>query len=206
MSLWYVPLSLGVLMFLVGLPLIVWQVIKGVTTGVTEIEAFGIKVKSPYVSAAVLLAGAALVYVSVGRAYEDTAVKVGEAAVSVDGRSGPNTLDWHTPCPATVEVGGTISAVGRGTVTYQFLRKVGLNGQEEPSQIRSVDFTATGTIAVVDRVTVPVPEGQFYYTDTLRIISPSERRSEPVGFTVWCDPNAGTMPPGMPPPPSVSAP
>ena len=203
MSVWLLPLAVAGALLLVGLPLLVWQVIRAATAGSTEVEILGIKVKSPYVSIVLVIVGAGFVWFSAERLAEESRVQIVDAKVSVDGRFGPDVLYWHTPCPATVEVTGVISATGRGTVTYEFIRQIGIDGQETPTHTATLDFTEAGSRIVVDQVVVPFPVGTYYYSDVLHIVGPTERRSEPVGFTVWCDPDTEPAPPGMPPPPSV---
>ncbi len=206
MSVWLVPMGVGAVLLVAGLPLLVWQVLRAVTAGSTEVEILGIKVKSPYVSLILIIVGTGVIWFSAEKLAEENRLQVVDANVSVDGRFGANVLEWHTPCPATVEVTGVISATGRGTVTYEFIRQIGIDGQETPTQPSTVDFTEAGSVSVTDQVVVPFPEGRYYYSDVLHVVGPTERRSEAVGFTVWCDPFTQPAPPGMPPPPSVGPP
>ena len=206
MSVWLIPLAVAFVMLVVAIPLFVWQVLRAVTAGSTEVEFLGFKAKSPYVSFALLVFGAGMAWVSVEKLAEENRIQVVDAKVHVDGRYGADTLYWHTPCPATVEVTGVISATGRGTVTYEFIRQIGIDGQETPGRTYTLDFTEAGSRNVTDQVVVPFPEGEYYYSDVLHVVGPTERRSDPVGFTVWCDPNTERAPQGMPPPPSVAPP
>ena len=186
--------------------LLFWQVIKRNNDSSSEVKFLGIEVKSPYISAVMFLVAVFLLYTSINQINAESKVRVTDVFLSVDGRTGPNVLTWNTPCPATVRLTGSISAVGKGTVSYQFVRKIGLYGDETPGRVMTVDFSGTGTIPVIDNVTVPFPEGEYYYTDSLKIIDPGNLQSEPVGFTVWCNPNTPPPPVNMPPPPDVDMP
>ena len=128
-------------------------------------------------------------------------VRVTDVAISVeDGLVGPRALYWHTQCPVEVRLTGSISAVGEGPVTYKFFHKMGLDGVEVPSQTMSVDFDGPSkTIPVTGKVTVTFPEGEYYFTAYLKIADPGDRQSEPVGFTVLCDPTAEPAPYNPPP-------
>jgi len=202
-SVWLIPLAAGAILFLVGLPLLIWQVVRAVTAGTTEVEILGFKVKSPYASIVLIVIGGAFIWFSTDKLAEEGRLQVVDAKVAIDGRSGANVLEWTTTCPATVEVTGVIAATGRGTVTYEFIRQLGLDGQEEPSQHATVDFSGTKSVTVTDVVVIPFPEGTYYYQVVLHVVGPTERRSDAVGFTVTCDSDAEGMPPGMPPPPSI---
>lgn len=206
MSLWYLLLIPSVLMLLLFGGVLAWQILKKVTGGDTEVEFLGFKAKSPYVSAVMCIVGAGLAYTSITQINEENRVRVVNVSLSVDGRTGANVLTWNTRCPATVRLTGSITAVGRGPVSYQFVRKQGLYGEERTTRPMIVNFDGPGTISVVDNVIVPFPEGQYYYTDALRIVDPGDRQSEPVGFTVWCNPNTPPPPEGMPPPPDILTP
>lgn len=206
-SLWYLPLAAFVLIFLVFTPVLVWQITKRVTEGTTEVDAFGLKIKTPYASLAMSLVGiGGMVYV-IPMISAEQKVRVTDVALAVDGRTGPNVLTWHTPCPATVTLSGTITALGEGTVTYRFIRSIGTQGdQVTRTPAATVDFGGRKTATVTDKVVVPFPKGTYYYTDVLKITDPGARETDPVGFTVWCDPTTKPAPQGMPPPPEVTPP
>jgi hypothetical protein len=135
-------------------------------------------------------------------------VRVTDLAISLKGGGiGPNAMTWHTPCPVTVDLTGNITAIGEGTVTYKFIYKIGLDGIDTPTETMSVDFDGPSkTIPVAGKITVPFPEGEYYYTAYLKITDPGDRQSEPVGFTMWCDPNTEPAPLDMHPPPIVEPP
>lgn len=135
-------------------------------------------------------------------------VRVTDLSISVkDGGIGPNAITWHTPCPVVVDLAGNISAIGDGTVTYKFIYKIGMDGIETSTETMSVDFDGPSkTIPVAGKIVVSFPEGKYYYTAYLKITDPGDRQSEPVGFTMWCDPNTESAPIEVPPPPDVQPP
>jgi len=133
-------------------------------------------------------------------------VSVMDVSVSVDGRSGNDVLTWHVPCPVDVRVTGDITSEGTGYVKYQFVRKINMRGGELFTKPERIYFNGgLKTLKVFDNVPVPYPDnpGRYYYSVYLRILEPGNRESNPVGFTVWCDPNARRPPAGMPPPPEL---
>ena len=135
-------------------------------------------------------------------------VRVTDLSLSVkDGGIGPDALTWHTRCPVEVYLTGNISAIGEGTVAYEFIYKVGLDGIETPTGTMSVDFDGPSkTIPVTGKIVVSFPDGTYYQTAYLKITDPGDRQSEPVGFTVWCDIKAEPAPFGIHPPPIVEPP
>lgn len=132
-------------------------------------------------------------------------VSVADVSVSIDGQSGNNVLTWHVPCPVSVKVTGDITAEGTGYVKYQFVRKISISGEELPTEPQTIYFNgALKTLKVFDNVPVPYGDKRdLYYSVYLRILEPGNRESNPVGFTVWCDPNTPPAPAGMPPPPEL---
>ncbi len=206
-SLWYLPLAAATVLFFVFTPILAWQIFKRVTGEPTEVEIFNVKIKTPYVSAAMTVIGIAGMVFVIPKIAAEGKVRVTAVELSLDGRTGPDTLDWHTRCPATVALTGTITAIGKGTVTYQFIRSIGTQGdQVTRTPAASVDFSGNKTATITDKVVVPFPEGRYYYTDVLKITDPGTRESDPVGFFVTCDQTAEPAPPEMGPPPNVTAP
>jgi hypothetical protein len=133
------------------------------------------------------------------------AVSVVEVGASVDGRTGNNVLTWHTPCPVSLDVTGNITAEGTGYVKYQFINRVGLYSEDLKTEPQEIYFGgARKTNEVVNRVRVPFQDQQnYYYSVKLKILEPGNLESEPVGFTVACDPGSPQIPTGMPPPPDL---
>jgi hypothetical protein len=206
MSLWYLLVAAGVVFCVVFTPVLVWQILRRVTSGSTKVSILGAKFESPYASLVMSLVGVALIAYAIPKISDEQRVRVTNVTLALDGRTGPDALLWRTLCPATVRLTGTITGHGRGTVTYEFVRRQGIDGAPVRSRSDTVDFDGKQSISVTDSVDVTPPEGRFYYTDVLKITDPGGRESEPVGFTVWCDPTTDRAPPGMPPPPTVKPP
>ena len=106
-------------------------------------------------------------------------------------------------CPITVKLSGMISvSEGSGTVVYEFVRKEGLSGREQPvGSTKQVVFSGPGTKCVEDQITVNIPSGIVSYEEALRVISPQSaaQRSQPVKVVVMCDANLPPEPPFGPP-------
>lgn len=134
------------------------------------------------------------------------AVSVMDVAASLEGRTGNNVMELSTACPVTVRVTGEVTAEGTGYVKYQFVRKVSVYGEELYTEPQTIHFNgALKTISVYDNVPVPYNDlRSYYFSDYLRILEPGNRDSEPVGFTIMCNPDATPAPSNMPPPPQLT--
>jgi len=172
--------------------------------GDTEIEYKGLKLKTP-VPGLVLIAGGLIASgwsITQLRVKED--VRVGDVVLTSD--TGQTSAFYNVRCPITVYFKGSISALrGDGEVTFNFVRRRGLQDPETRTPLETISFLGAGTKTVADSVTVNIPEGDVSFTSQLEVRSPERRLSEPpVQVTVHCDP---TLPPGPPtPPPTVDVP
>ena len=107
-------------------------------------------------------------------------------------------------CPITLQLEGNIAVTAPGTVSYRFVRILGLNEPERLDPVKTVTFDSPGNTKVIYEVTISIPEGEAYTGVMLEIVHPVNRRSNQVDIMVRCDPTLPEGPPG--PPPNVENP
>lgn len=152
---------------------------------------------------AALIAGAAtiiaaIITVNSSGSRENPPLVVTDASLAI-ADTGLYQSYYNVRCPITVRLEGNIAVTAPGTVSYRFVRILGLNEPERADPVKTVTFDSPGTTQVIDQVTINIPEGEAYTGVILEIIHPVNRRSNQVDITVRCDPTLPEGPPGPPP-------
>lgn len=177
-------------------------VFKIATSSDSTFKFLGFEMTTPVPGLIMLGIGAAMIYPPVT---ELLARKPTITEVVLHTDTGGTEASYGVRCPITIPLEGRISVGGTGgVVSYRFVRTQGLNQPAQASEVRQLNFDAPGTARVSDQITVSIPIGEVYITDTLEIVEPDSRQSVPVAISVLCDPTLPGGPPG--PPPDVEPP
>lgn len=204
-------------LYLVAVPGIVlilagsYAVFKVAQAPGTEIELFGLKMKTPVPGLVMIGIGAVILYPAVIKYIEQDIAErnlpPSITEVTLRTEDGFDSVEYGaTPCPIDIPLTGRI-AIGRngGIISYRFVRTTGgVGAPAEAGPVRQLSFDSPGSAVVADTVRVTIPQGVVQIQEYLEIVEPDSRKSESVRITVTCDPDA----PGRPPidPPNVEPP